>query len=214
MTNCKHLWVFFSVVILAWLCVAAWPVSSRTDFAPPSAQLKFFPSSQEPPEETLELWLNGERLRANGPGGLEQVLGKLYCLLNASNHAKDFGRNIVDVMACLNGQSCPDLEQVTDLLKECQSGGCGDLCAREEDLRGWAECVHDCSRRDNTEPWRQEAGRQRNAVTQKRAETLLSAVKRYRMSLYDCISSYCASYQGEDRKSCIVYYCHRSRAGE
>lgn len=34
--------------------------------------------------------------------------------------------------------------------------------------------------------------------------------KRYRLGLYDCISSYCGELEGEPRKSCIVNYCHRS----
>ena len=34
--------------------------------------------------------------------------------------------------------------------------------------------------------------------------------KRYRLGLYDCISSYCGQLSGEDRKSCIINYCHRS----
>ncbi len=34
--------------------------------------------------------------------------------------------------------------------------------------------------------------------------------KRYRLGLYDCISSYCGSLKGESRKSCIVNLCHRS----
>ncbi len=34
--------------------------------------------------------------------------------------------------------------------------------------------------------------------------------KRYRLGLYDCISSYCSELSGADRKSCIINYCHRS----
>lgn len=34
--------------------------------------------------------------------------------------------------------------------------------------------------------------------------------KRYRLGLYDCISSYCGELHGTDRKLCIVNYCHRS----
>ena len=33
--------------------------------------------------------------------------------------------------------------------------------------------------------------------------------KRYRLGLYDCISSYCGSLKGESRKTCIVNFCHR-----
>ena len=33
--------------------------------------------------------------------------------------------------------------------------------------------------------------------------------KRYRLGLYDCISSYCGSLTGESRKTCIVNFCHR-----
>lgn len=38
----------------------------------------------------------------------------------------------------------------------------------------------------------------------------INVKKRYRLGLYDCISSYCGSLHGEDRKSCIINYCHRS----
>ena len=34
--------------------------------------------------------------------------------------------------------------------------------------------------------------------------------KRYRLGLYDCISSYCGESVAEKRKSCIINYCHRS----
>ncbi len=34
--------------------------------------------------------------------------------------------------------------------------------------------------------------------------------KRYRLGLYDCISSYCGSLSGESRKLCIVEQCHRT----
>ena len=33
--------------------------------------------------------------------------------------------------------------------------------------------------------------------------------KRYRLGLYDCISSYCGDSEGEKRLSCISFYCHR-----
>ena len=38
----------------------------------------------------------------------------------------------------------------------------------------------------------------------------MSMIKRYRLGLYDCISSYCGQLSGADRKSCIINYCHRS----
>ena len=38
----------------------------------------------------------------------------------------------------------------------------------------------------------------------------MSIAKRYRLGLYDCISSYCGQLSGADRKSCIINYCHRS----
>ncbi|ELT95883.1 hypothetical protein CAPTEDRAFT_202923 [Capitella teleta] len=38
--------------------------------------------------------------------------------------------------------------------------------------------------------------------------------KRYRLGLYDCISSYCSALNGDDRKSCIVHYCHRSATAQ
>ena len=46
----------------------------------------------------------------------------------------------------------------------------------------------------------------------KRSEDLdgMSIAKRYRLGLYDCISSYCGQLSGADRKSCIINYCHRS----
>ena len=34
-------------------------------------------------------------------------------------------------------------------------------------------------------------------------------MKRYRLGLYDCISSYCGETEGEKRLSCISFYCHR-----
>ena len=35
-------------------------------------------------------------------------------------------------------------------------------------------------------------------------------VKRYRLGLYDCITSYCGKLEGPDRQGCIVNSCHRS----
>ena len=35
-------------------------------------------------------------------------------------------------------------------------------------------------------------------------------IKRYRLGLYDCISSYCGETEGEKRLSCISFYCHRA----
>ena len=34
-------------------------------------------------------------------------------------------------------------------------------------------------------------------------------IKRYRLGLYDCISSYCGETEDEKRLSCISFYCHR-----
>ena len=33
--------------------------------------------------------------------------------------------------------------------------------------------------------------------------------KRYRLGLYDCISSYCSLLAGKPRKACVVNFCHR-----
>ena len=49
-----------------------------------------------------------------------------------------------------------------------------------------------------------------HTVNRKTTDGLSRAEKRYRLGLYDCISSYCGQLSGTDRKSCIINYCHRS----
>ena len=44
---------------------------------------------------------------------------------------------------------------------------------------------------------------------QKKRVKVAEIEKRYRLGLYDCISSYCRSLKGESRKTCIVNFCHR-----
>ena len=44
---------------------------------------------------------------------------------------------------------------------------------------------------------------------QKKRVKVAEIEKRYRLGLYDCISSYCGSLKGESRKTCIVNFCHR-----
>ena len=154
--------------------------------------------------------------------GSSDVLNKRVFLLTT----------LLNALWCVNGKdTCPDdVDTVLSDLRRCLPPDCAARCRTAVNVRNCVARMCGSARTDAVkdmadEPLRSAETGIRNLalkgagdVKPKRSDELdvyrfglgQSRNKRYRLGLYDCISSYCGNLHGEDRKSCIVNYCHRS----
>ena len=180
-----------------------------------SEQAKIFPSGSEPPEETIELWMNQRKEEQS-----HDVMAKVRCLLNQAGHDSSRLIWLVRTLACIHRGDCDHLGLSMERIYRCVNPSCYKDCERKQ--LPPSQCIsHTCT---PTETDADNATLQQLRMFKRKADAILdyednSAVpfskltkmqKRYRLGLYDCISSYCGDLEGEDRKSCIINYCHRS----
>ena len=180
-----------------------------------SGQALIFPNDQEPPEETLNFrWSNEPADGQAGTGsnqGIPRVINLLQCSIGANTYFKK-KLSLLETLSSLEwGQRQPT--GYGQLVKICVRSGCGHRCSHKAKF-DWIPCLEECTAMSVTdvEQTRKRSGYDISSPVSARN----NRNKRYRLGLYDCISSYCNKLEGSERKSCIVYYCHRSvgSAGE
>ena len=141
------------------------------------------------------------------------VMNDLYCRISGGDNG------------LCSGPFCrADKKSKERLVSLCKSKGCGYECNKAKD---WASCVRACGLRSRKRRsasgylsplWTPRLGGSTSHLmaprmaTMSRGQLVHGKEKRYRLSLYDCIASYCGQLSGASRKSCIVYHCHRLRA--
>lgn len=165
------------------------------------AKVQLFPNNQDPPEETLEFWMH------SGMQGTPEsaLVDRVNCLMSS---ARNIGQKIslFKALICTKYRKCEsDLSHLVDV---CLMGQCEAMCRLSADPD---TCLDVCMEQGISTGHAPEHARRGSQADD---EVRRVPSKRYRLGLYDCISSYCSSLQGEDRKSCIVYYCHRSSTAQ
>ena len=149
---------------------------------------------------------------------MKNMFTSLLCLQLGTCHQNSIGSSMEQMLQCYSPEClerCQESEDFTGCLSTCMQPGRSRLLhtilkrrVPQNNIQKMAlselyDLLSETETRDV--PDRQNG---LNRSDHKRKE--MSLKKRYRLGLYDCISSYCGQLSGADRKSCIINYCHRS----
>ena len=162
-------------------------------------------SEDYPPEETLELWMDHDSRNARSK---TLIMDMVNCLIqNTNNHNKL--SHLDNTLVCLTTGNCkePGLDDQT--IHQCRSDVCHNKCALNSSSSSCRLVCH----QERYESRDVEKRAHQRRVSGFKGDRLFLGLrnKRYRLGLYDCISSYCGEKTGPERESCIINYCHREQ---
>ena len=134
------------------------------------------------------------------------------CLPQGEELALQLKTSMLQTLACEHMQrvDCID-DAVMESLRNCVPWKCYQLC---KNAHNWPMCDTECVEQKYLKDVIVASVRHHPNSDKQieqpalRMENLESRDKRYRLGLYDCIASYCTGLEGNQRKYCIVYFCH------
>lgn len=144
-------------------------------------------------------------------------MSKVSCLLGHAGQGSQRLVWLVRSLSCIRTGDCGGLGFSLDKLYSCINPPCYKSCLEEVNVH---QCLLTCGPEQPRLLYPQDSTMEHLQILKRRTDSILAGLegndeltqmqKRYRLGLYDCISSYCGELEGEDRKSCIINYCHRS----
>ena len=159
--------------------------------------------------------MNGQKSATNRKS--QEMRGLLDCILSVHEGP---GRlhDMLNMLMCLQQGKCSNVKLELSRVQQCLRVSCFDrcisqsnpaLCLRTTCLTQGAATGVERTKVERPNPVSLSPPK-RSPQRHRPSREYLKAEKRYRLGLYDCISSYCGELHGESRKSCIINYCHRS----
>ena len=156
----------------------------------------------------------------------------MECFMERMDETTSTLSTLENTLLCLETENCNQRQHSEDILNDCRTEVCNNRC------RGTILDQHSCGlichnylkiKSQNfmtkTFPNHKTTSDPKNSFIlpffveqqspysgsiKRMLDRDLGRTKRYRLGLYDCISSYCGGAMGTDRENCIIKNCHRS----